>query len=58
MEGAEITPTCTADIQYATILTDNMVGSGVYINAIGGNCPVTERWRISFQTRQKADNRS
>jgi ornithine cyclodeaminase len=39
MEGAEIITTCTADKQYATILTDNMVGSGVHINAIGGDCP-------------------
>lgn len=39
MEGAQIITTCTADKQYATILTDNMVGSGVHINAIGGNCP-------------------
>jgi len=37
--GAEIITTCTADKQYATILTDNMVGSGVHINAIGGDCP-------------------
>jgi ornithine cyclodeaminase len=39
MEGAEIITTCTADKQYATILTDNMVGPGVHINAIGGDCP-------------------
>lgn len=39
IEGAEILTTCTADKQYATILTDNMVGSGVHINAIGGDCP-------------------
>ena len=39
MEGAGIITTCTADKQYATILTDNMVGSGVHINAIGGDCP-------------------
>ncbi|HBB84036.1 MAG TPA: ornithine cyclodeaminase [Sulfitobacter sp.] len=37
--GAQIITTCTADKQYATILTDNMVGSGVHINAIGGDCP-------------------
>ncbi|MCP4979939.1 MAG: ornithine cyclodeaminase, partial [Gammaproteobacteria bacterium] len=37
--GAGIITTCTADKQYATILTDNMVGSGVHINAIGGDCP-------------------
>lgn len=39
MQGAQIITTCTADKQYATILTDNMVGSGVHINAIGGDCP-------------------
>ncbi len=39
MTGAEIITTCTADKQYATILTDNMIGAGVHINAIGGDCP-------------------
>ena len=39
IEGAHIITTCTADKQYATILTDNMVGAGVHINAIGGDCP-------------------
>lgn len=39
MLGAEIITTCTADKQYATILTDNMVGPGVHVNAIGGDCP-------------------
>ncbi|OSQ49775.1 ornithine cyclodeaminase [Marivita geojedonensis] len=39
MEGAQIITTCTADKQYATILTDNMIGPGVHINAIGGDCP-------------------
>ena len=39
MEGAQIITTCTADKQYATILTDNMVGPGVHINAVGGDCP-------------------
>ncbi|NIA70542.1 ornithine cyclodeaminase [Pelagibius litoralis] len=39
MEGAQIITTCTADKQYATILTDNMVGAGIHINAIGGDCP-------------------
>lgn len=37
--GAQIITTCTADKQYATILTDNLVGAGVHINAIGGDCP-------------------
>ncbi|MGH1575639.1 ornithine cyclodeaminase [Planktotalea sp.] len=39
IEGAQIITTCTADKQNATILTDNMIGSGVHINAIGGDCP-------------------
>jgi ornithine cyclodeaminase len=39
IEGADIVTTCTADKAYATILTDNMVGAGVHINAIGGDCP-------------------
>jgi ornithine cyclodeaminase len=39
IEGAQIITTCTADKAYATILTDNMVGAGVHINAIGGDCP-------------------
>ena len=37
--GAEIITTCTADKQFATILTDKMLGAGVHINAIGGDCP-------------------
>jgi ornithine cyclodeaminase len=39
LEGADIITTCTADKQCAKILTDNMVSSGVHINAIGGDCP-------------------
>jgi ornithine cyclodeaminase len=39
VEGAQIITTATADKQYATILTDNMIGSGVHINAVGGDCP-------------------
>ncbi|MEO9898409.1 MAG: ornithine cyclodeaminase [Paracoccaceae bacterium] len=39
IQGAQILTTCTADKKYATILSDNMVGSGVHINAIGGDCP-------------------
>lgn len=37
--GADIITTCTADKQYATVLSDNMVGAGQHINAIGGDCP-------------------
>lgn len=39
VEGAQIITTATADKQYATILGDNMVGPGVHINAVGGDCP-------------------
>ena len=39
VEGAQVITTCTADKQFATILTDNMVGAGVHLNAIGGDCP-------------------
>ncbi len=39
VEGADIITTVTADKQCATILTDNMVGAGVHINAVGGDCP-------------------
>jgi ornithine cyclodeaminase len=38
VQGADIITTVTADKQYATILTDNMVGPGVHINAVGGDC--------------------
>ncbi len=39
VEGADIVTTVTADKQYATILSDNHVGPGVHINAVGGDCP-------------------
>lgn len=37
--GADIVTTATADKRRATILTDAMIGAGVHINAIGGDCP-------------------
>ncbi|MFN4172443.1 MAG: ornithine cyclodeaminase [Pseudorhodobacter sp.] len=37
--GAQIVTTCTADKNHATILTDNMLGSGVHLNGVGGDCP-------------------
>ncbi|QHJ10925.1 Ornithine cyclodeaminase [Paraglaciecola mesophila] len=39
IQGADIITTCTADKRNATILTSDMVNDGVYINAIGGDCP-------------------
>jgi ornithine cyclodeaminase len=37
--SADIITTVTADKQNATVLSDNMVGAGVHINAVGGDCP-------------------
>jgi len=37
--GADVITTVTADKKNATILTDNMVGTGMHINAVGGDCP-------------------
>jgi ornithine cyclodeaminase len=37
--GADIVTTVTADKQRATVLSDNMVGAGVHLNAVGGDCP-------------------
>ncbi|MBO9630688.1 MAG: ornithine cyclodeaminase [Shinella sp.] len=39
VESADIITTVTADKQYATILSDNHVGPGAHINAVGGDCP-------------------
>lgn len=39
VEGAQILTTVTADKQFSTILSDNMVGPGVHLNAVGGDCP-------------------
>ena len=51
IEGAQIITTCTADKQYATILTDNKVGAGVHINAIGGDCPGKTELHADILTR-------
>lgn len=39
VQGVDVITTCTADKAYQTILTDNLVGAGVHVNAIGGDCP-------------------
>lgn len=39
VEGAGIISTITADKRNATILTDNLVGKGIHINGVGGDCP-------------------
>ncbi|HMQ42487.1 MAG TPA: ornithine cyclodeaminase [Paracoccus sp. (in: a-proteobacteria)] len=53
VHGAEIVTTCTADKQYATILTDNMVGAGIHINAIGGDCPGKTELHKDILSRSK-----
>jgi ornithine cyclodeaminase len=65
--GADIVTTVTADKKKATILTDAMVGRGVHINAVGGDCPgkteldprILERARVFVeyepQTRIEGD---
>jgi ornithine cyclodeaminase len=37
--GVDIITTATADKRMATILSDDMIGAGVHINAVGGDCP-------------------
>lgn len=39
LAGADIVTTVTADKRRATILSDNMIGAGIHINAVGGDCP-------------------
>jgi ornithine cyclodeaminase len=39
VEGVDIVTTVTADKRSATVLSDNMIGSGIHINAVGGDCP-------------------
>jgi ornithine cyclodeaminase len=51
--GADVITTCTADKQCATILTDNMVGAGVHINAIGGDCPGKTELHIDILLRSE-----
>jgi ornithine cyclodeaminase len=39
VQGADIVTTVTADKTNATILTPDMIEAGMYINAVGGDCP-------------------
>ncbi len=51
--GAEIITTVTADKANATILTDNMVGAGVHINAVGGDCPAKRNCTRIFSAARR-----
>ncbi len=53
VQGAQVITTATADKQYATILTDNMIGSGVHINAVGGDCPGKTELHKDILTRSE-----
>src|SRR5580692_8275424 len=39
VHGADIVTTATADKRNATILTPDMIASGMHLNAVGGDCP-------------------
>jgi ornithine cyclodeaminase len=39
VRGADIVTTATADKRNATILTPDMIGPGMHLNAVGGDCP-------------------
>jgi len=45
--GADIITTATADKNWATILTSDMVEPGMHINAIGGDCPGKTELHVS-----------
>lgn len=38
-DGVDILTTVTADKAYATIVTEDMLSSGLHINGVGGDCP-------------------
>jgi ornithine cyclodeaminase len=49
--GVDIITTVTADKQMATILSDNMIGAGVHLNAVGGDCPGKTELQAEILTR-------
>ena len=53
VEGADVITTVTADKQYATILTDNLVGAGMHLNAVGGDCPGKTELHRDILTRSQ-----
>ncbi|BBE71000.1 ornithine cyclodeaminase [Oharaeibacter diazotrophicus] len=53
VEGAGIVTTVTADKRNATVLHDNLVGPGVHINAVGGDCP--GKTELSADILRRAD---
>lgn len=53
VEGAQIIVTCTADKRNATVLKDELVKKGVFLVAIGGDCP--GKTELDSNTMQRAD---
>lgn len=51
VSGVDIVTTITADKKQATILSDNMIGSGIHINGIGGDCPGKTELQASIVKR-------
>ena len=51
--GADVITTCTADKTQATVLSDAMVGPGVHINAIGGDCPGKTELEVALLERAR-----
>lgn len=53
VKGADIVTTVTADKQYATILTADMLTPGMHINAVGGDCPGKTELEAAVLTASK-----
>ncbi|MDO8286369.1 MAG: ornithine cyclodeaminase [Rhodoferax sp.] len=53
VRGADIVTTVTADKTNATILTDDLVESGMHLNAVGGDCPGKTELQPSILLRSK-----
>lgn len=51
VQNADILTTVTADKRNATILSDNLVGVGVHLNAVGGDCPGKTELQADILTR-------
>jgi len=49
--GADIITTVTADKRRAAVLSDNLVGAGVHLNAVGGDCPGKTELQASILNR-------
>ena len=53
VKGADIVTTVTADKTNATILTGDMIETGVHINGVGGDCPGKTELHVDVLTRRR-----